>query len=84
MINTWYVTAYVRMVTESELFPNTSSCFKRESNRMHFPVMKLDNLATARRSNSQGGRKAANFLAEVLISLPATSLRVEEFLSVLI
>ena len=51
---------------------------------MNFPVMRLDNLATARRSNSQGGRKAANFLAEMWISLPATSLRVEEFLSVLI
>lgn len=84
MINTSYVTAYVRMVTESELFPNTSSCFKWESNRMNFPVMRLDNLATTRRSSSQGGRKAANFLAEVLISPPATSLLVEEFLSVLI
>lgn len=36
----------VRMATESELFPNTSSCSKWKSNRMNFPVMKPNNLVT--------------------------------------
>lgn len=60
----------VRMATESELFPNTSSCSKWKSNRMNFPVMRLDNLATTS-SNSQARRKAANFITEVLIRLSA-------------
>lgn len=72
------------MATESELFPNTSSCSKWESNRMNFSVMRPDNLATSRRSSNQARRKAANFLAEVLISLPVTSLPVGGFLTVLI
>lgn len=72
------------MATESELLPITSSYSKWESNRMNFPVTRLENLATTRRSSGQARRKAANFRAEVLISLPATSLLVEGFLSVLI
>lgn len=74
----------VGMATESELFPNTSSCSKWKSNRMNFPVMRLDNFATTRRSRSQARRKAANFLTEVLIRLPATGLLVEGFSPVFI
>lgn len=69
----------VRMATEPELFPNTSSCSKWKSNRMSFLVMRLDNLPTTRRSSSWARRKIANFLTEVLIGLPATGLLVEEF-----
>ena len=73
----------VRMATESELFPDTSSCSKWKFNKLNFPVMRLDNLATTWSSSSQARRKAANFLSEVLIRLPVNGLLEEGFLFII-